>query len=472
MIKRIFHFLGSVHFAVTLIAMTALFVIGGTLLESKTESHKFAAYYTYRHPAFLVLIALFFINILVSALRRWPFKPRHIPFLITHLGLLMILSGTMVKNISGVQGSLLISEGSGSHTLLLPDTTSLYLEKNGASATIAIQKHLESPFSELTLELLGYFPHSTEKIETWIKGEQGIISGLKPFQVFPWSSELPRSGRVRLTPEPSEPWNLYAFKADDAEAAAREILSKNIPALILIEDKEGDTHFYAFDPEGNVWSETYPKDTLNTIIAYDDGRKGYAAMAKIPFPKEAGITLETPITWKHSSAPPSKKIESNLPMLVLKGKQGEREDRITLRFDRLGTGLKRPFLDGDYLVRFQQQTQQLPYHVRLRQARQINYALSSQPYSYESDLLITDIRNGKIEEQTISMNRVHETWDGYRFYLSNITPSDETAVKKIQLIVNYDPAKYILTYPGGLIVTLGIILLFWFGKKKKEHTSA
>ena len=60
------------------------------------------------------------------------------------------------------------------------------------------------------------------------------------------------------------------------------------------------------------------------------------------------------------------------------------------------------------------------------------------------------------------MNHVHETWDGYRFYLANMTPSEVGSVKKVQIIVNLDPGKYWLTYPGGIMVVVGSLLLLWF----------
>ncbi len=61
------------------------------------------------------------------------------------------------------------------------------------------------------------------------------------------------------------------------------------------------------------------------------------------------------------------------------------------------------------------------------------------------------------------MNEVHETSDGYRFYLSGMGPLDRYGVKNVQLVVNRDPAKYLLTYPGAILVSLGILLLY---KKK------
>ncbi len=58
------------------------------------------------------------------------------------------------------------------------------------------------------------------------------------------------------------------------------------------------------------------------------------------------------------------------------------------------------------------------------------------------------------------MNKVYESNEGYRFYLSNITPTDPGEVKTVQLTLNRDPFKGWLTYPGAIILTIGILLLF------------
>lgn len=79
-ITPLFHFLGGVHLAIALIAFSALFVVAGTFIESKTGSHLYAAFWTYENSFFTLLLAFFFMNILFAALRRWPFKKRHTPF--------------------------------------------------------------------------------------------------------------------------------------------------------------------------------------------------------------------------------------------------------------------------------------------------------------------------------------------------------------------------------------------------------
>lgn len=768
---RIYHFLGSIFFAIFLLAVVALFVIAGTLVESKTESHRYAAYFTYNNPLFKALLWGFFINILISALRRWPFKKHHIPFLITHLGLLMILGGALIKSYYGLQGAMGIMEGSSSHTIFVPDTYAIYLEKKDpknplkiVSESFPLERNwlgrhqsripTNAPFADVQLYLESYTPHAKEALDTWIS-TVGTINGLNPFQAYDWTDpsnidKLPVSTRVRLHHSQSDPWDLFAGITKNVPALAerayiqgmsitlsdaisqkiyfqglldaalkkpiafddmtistsldfdnstlivkidkmnqpQKIFSiplqgqdsvlisyqehtpividlKRVPALLFLKDTE-NTHVFAFDPHGRVFNATYPQDKLQSMIAYDRGFGGYAVQFKLPFPSypngrierekatydqlavqlqeslksrpqlapplhmlkeacenakvdfvsccltflsswDAGrtwlypetmpltqqlseaiqaldwnkisaselqaslwakalcddlepscrkgknlitvlqerkwplqsrlntipqnnydqfsilaqqlfsiasqlpplempqmqsvstqarllsayllaygihwrnlikgmphqeiameeVVLETTIKPRHQEEKPSKKLEENIPKIVLQIRRGSKLEKISLIYDPFGQGLKWPILNGEYVVRFQPQFIQIPYQVRLRQARQINYAHSTQPFSFESDLIFTDNKQHAIEK-TISMNNVHETWEGHRFYLANISQPHEMAAKRVQIIVNYDPAKYWLTYPGSILLTIGIVLLFWLNPYKKR----
>lgn len=790
-LRYFFHFLGGVHLAIALIAMAALFVIAGTLIEAKTESHRFAALFTYSNPVFALILWGFFVNILFSALRRWPFRIKHIPFLLTHLGLLMLLGGTLIKNSYGIQGAMNLMEGSGSHSLLIPDTYGIYLERRDSDDPLKMEHTYYSlkktmggnfyteyqqgtEFPDLDLSLLEYYPHSRSQLQSWFKGNSAFVNGLKPFFVYQLdeanSDPLPISTKVKFHHADSIPWNILAGKVDDITATSvnayiegmavelsdpftrinvfkgtlKEALTSPIilpdgsvtinldfnfsvisgfqepclvlvrryngrahsvhfsvalqgdqsllttsseagvldvdlhrtPTILLLQDANEDLFYFAFDTHGQVYAESFLQDSLAPIIAYDQGFGGYAVQAKLPFPAypngrkereeailyhislqlkqglENGIELSPPLKllqeacvkadvdfnlvcldflnqWHHSRKwlyplsgamqknlskalgqidwnkiswheknslfwmhilhedfekqlqpdqdlkaflnqrgwpllssfdatssndnqmqftallqqifaireqlpaadfpkqlsetmharllsayfqtygihlrnimfpltekafkdyltakelatqqdleatevvfeapltrqidpePTSIKLESNTPAITLKATQGSKAEYISLHYERSKNGLKWPIFNGKYLIRFQPEFREIPYHVRLRNARQINYALSTQPYSYESDLLITDLQSQAVAEQTISMNHVYETWDGYRFYLANIAPANEGAVKQVQIIVNYDPAKYWLTYPGAFILTMGILLLFW-----------
>jgi len=742
-LKHLFHFLGGIRLAIVLIATTVFCVVAGTLIESHTASHQYAAALTYHNPLFNILLGLFFVNILFSALRRWPFQLKHIPFLITHFGLLMILAGTMVKNLYGLQGSMSIIEGGISERVYLPESYVVQVEKRDLSKptrmasttypTKSLKKH--PSFPELDLELRALAPHSSERLETWIKGSHGYIAGLKP---FPISEDFHPGARARLFPKSPTIWNFYAFRTNDVGTLARNLYLDNLtirlteriteevlyegpldtiqwhqgkgsatlefpfsptlglenpnlkvsltleghripvqimiplsgkkallnqsttpgnlrvdilspPKVTLVEDFHGDTYLFVYNPTGEIHLDTFRNGDLGTLIVYDQGFGGYtiqssvisspsrqereenlldqlsvelrqatavssnlspplqlfrnacklteedfvttflsflkewdlthswlypnigtlpenlrkvmghldwsslpendlkacqwvgpfieelknqegdlvtileernwplvealrgtdsreeqlmmltqqlfAASHLLPEPQQAQqtaayqahllsaylraygihlrtitpsephitpetLTLETPITLKHRNEVPLAKLEDNLPKITLEVREGSLAETITLSYDRFASGLKWPILNGMYRIRFQPDYVSIPYRVRLRRARQINYANSNQPYSYECDLIIEDVSNGTQVEKTISMNHVHETWDGYRFYLSGIAPPAAGAVKHVQIVVNHDPAKYFLTYPGAIILSLGIVLLF------------
>lgn len=805
-LSKIYHFLGSVYFAILLIGLVAIFVIVGTLIESSTQSHRYAARLTYSSPLFIALLWGFFVNILFSALRRWPFKVKHIPFLVTHFGLLMILGGALTKVYFGLQGSMGIMEGAASQQISQGDTYVVQVEKRGEKPLSfnvdAFDNTGIAKKEGFSLQLLKYQPHTMERLATWIKGKHAFIQGLAPLPVHEIfenneEDEIPLSGRARFQNQNSPTYELYALRIDDINQIVKSLYQQNtllkisdrmsgstlasialksaleqpislrdaqgsygeasahlnlefsditgfernanitvkvknerngtgyetkvpligdgailnvntttphlgnspinvdiirVPMLVLVEDQHNDTYMIGFDARGQVWSQSFGNNHIQSYVAYEEGYGGYAIQCEFPFSEnicgreqreaamdeyissqiKQAISAQTPLSpplqllmeachqakvdfvetfltflrrwdnqhswifaddpnlpelvekslkyinwhnlpleacswtvrlfdqiepdlkrgssllnvlqerqwplfaecekqWKqnsHSSAkqasclmslltqqifsasehlpkedsfdiiitssqlnarylsaylraydihlstisplltevemreliqkhnkadnnnelnhtpliletplvavletvPVSKKLEDNIPAITLRVQEGNRSQTITLGYDRFAAGLKWPVLEGKYLLRFQPHFLDIPYSVRLRQARQINYANSKQALSYESDIVVTDLRSGESEEKTISMNQVHETWDGYRFYLSNINPADESSVKRIQLVVNHDPAKYWLTYPGAIILSLGIILLFLMRpyQKKKE----
>ncbi len=227
----LFHFLGGVRFAIFLILFTALLVAYGTYLESISNSHQYAAKLIYEHFLFSFLLSLFFINILFAALRRWPFKKKHIPFLLTHLGLLMIISGTIIKNLFGLQGNLDLWEGSGSQTLLIPHTYALALETKNSTAIYPfdLKKGLSEKWisanKPLSLRIKEYIPNSREKWESWIKGSFATIYGHPHFPVYEWNGNepFPLPSTAYLGENQPFPIHVLALRTQHLEESVKKI---------------------------------------------------------------------------------------------------------------------------------------------------------------------------------------------------------------------------------------------------------
>jgi len=118
LLEKIWSLLISLKLAVLVIASLALTLAAATILESKYDTRT-AQYFVYRAPWFYVLLGFLGLNILAVALSRLPWKKKHIPFLMAHAGILMILSGSWLTYVSGLDGVIRIGEGEVNSTVEL-----------------------------------------------------------------------------------------------------------------------------------------------------------------------------------------------------------------------------------------------------------------------------------------------------------------------------------------------------------------
>src|ERR1044072_7665383 len=93
--NRVFRFFASLKLAVVLLAVLIIGAIAGTLYESTFDA-KVARAYVYGAPWFNLWLLLLAANLIVSALSRWPWKKHYVAFLITHLGTMTLMAGTLV----------------------------------------------------------------------------------------------------------------------------------------------------------------------------------------------------------------------------------------------------------------------------------------------------------------------------------------------------------------------------------------
>ncbi len=101
----IFEFFASLKLAVVLLAVIIVAAIAGTIYESSFDA-KIARAYVYGAPWFNLWLLLLGANLACSALSRWPWRKHHLAFLITHLGIITLLIGSLIGRIWGVEGTI------------------------------------------------------------------------------------------------------------------------------------------------------------------------------------------------------------------------------------------------------------------------------------------------------------------------------------------------------------------------------
>jgi hypothetical protein len=98
---------GSLQAAIALGFTFIIVLAAGTIIES-WYSARVAQELVYRTWWFTVLLILLGLNIFFAAVKKWPWKRHQIGFLITHLGLLIILAGGVLNSLGGVDAQMVL----------------------------------------------------------------------------------------------------------------------------------------------------------------------------------------------------------------------------------------------------------------------------------------------------------------------------------------------------------------------------
>jgi hypothetical protein len=117
-LKKLFNFLGSIKLAVPTMLILLVCSVTGTILESRYNA-EYAGLKIYKTWWFLIVLFFLSVNISFATLTRLPWKKRHVGFLVTHLGMLTLLFGSVLTMVFGIDGTMQIYEGSDSNLVFL-----------------------------------------------------------------------------------------------------------------------------------------------------------------------------------------------------------------------------------------------------------------------------------------------------------------------------------------------------------------
>lgn len=111
---RVYEALASLNLAVFLIASLSLLLAWATWVDSVygPKGAQFAIYGTWWFAAVLALLG---VNVLCAALVRFPWQRYQTGFVITHLGILVLLAGCVLSRLDGIDAQMPILEDGSSH---------------------------------------------------------------------------------------------------------------------------------------------------------------------------------------------------------------------------------------------------------------------------------------------------------------------------------------------------------------------
>ena len=126
--QPLFRFFSSVKLAVVLISVLIVASIAGTLYETSFDA-RVARAYIYNAWWFNLWLTILCLNLTCSAFSRWPWKRHHTGFLLTHLGIIVLLVGAMIGRHWGIEGTMTLFKGQPpDNQLMIPDERVLRVE--------------------------------------------------------------------------------------------------------------------------------------------------------------------------------------------------------------------------------------------------------------------------------------------------------------------------------------------------------
>ncbi|MCM0606538.1 MAG: cytochrome c biogenesis protein CcsA [Xanthomonadaceae bacterium] len=457
----VFRFLASLKLAVVVILSLTASLAAGTLIESYYDIAT-GKYWVYRAFWFHFVLFTLGVNIVCSAFSRWPWKKRHLPFLLAHLGIIMVLVGSWVTQKWGLDGMLKVSEGAQSSIVEL-DQYQLQLEHAGQRANIDFKwlpPHVKfSPikYPEYGFEIDQYLARADAVIafEDSQDPQAALAMGLKiqggPMQldqqVWLWQGD-PSWSQITLGPLKMvllpQGMKLGSAKNDKGQALIEiEPTSKNQIRIRLVSVR-GETKTLTTKVGSSLetgWMEL--KLTVDQFFQHAQNATQFTLSKNL---------------YGDTAPPPAIHVKALSTTAPSNGMWMGLGDRVELAYGKQVLSMA-----------FTQKRVMLPFGLELKEFHLDHYEGTMNPSSFRSDVKIVD--QGEHEVKTISMNEplAHR---GITLYQASYVPEDPKPKTSI-FSVNQDPGRT-AKYTGSLILILGVLLLFgrrYLEKKKMEKTT-
>lgn len=449
---RIFNFLASLELAVILILTVGAVLAVGTVYEAK-YSAAVASQLVYRSWWMQVLLWLFVTNVAAAAVSRLPWKKQHVGFLITHLGIIVLLVGAWMQQQRGVDGILALAPGE-SGRLVRIDQNMLYVYKTvpGKAYDLVLNEELNfdlrAPMTEpvryrLTgadapdLRVLRYYPKARREIRAENAPEGQGVPAVR-FKLFGSRASfddwifLQKDIGSRRDVGPAE------IRFAKRKPSQTEVAEK--ASLLLYLDKKDQPPRIALARKGERFQE------LGRAVLGKSVSLGW-------------MDFEFQLDAFHGSAIP--RAEYSPLSSSSAAFDGIQAIEVEMAGDRLwlelGSSAQITAGDGMYYLQFVNRQVDLGFELVLDKFDIEYYEGTSRPMEYASTVSVAG------QTHRISMNQPLKH-GGFTFYQASYE-SDEEGVPRVSVLsVNYDPGRGV-KYLGSLMMCLGIISMFYFKPK-------
>lgn len=445
LLARTLKFLASLKLAVIVLVLLATIIAAGTIIEAKYNDATAASKMVYRTPLMFFVMGLLAVNLTAVMVDRWPWRRRHLSFILAHIGILILLLGSLITMKWGLDGSLRIPIGQSSRFVASSETDlTVWSSFDGERFTKLFEKEVD------------FFVHRPPQESLSIPTDAGDI------KVIDYRPYMMASRKVSKSEDPRA-GSALQFQIQNARVNVTEW---------VVQDKEGDTATHNFGPallhlgkdpgRGSGKNEVFldPQgDRFRYAIYNKDGalaKKGTLREGEILPTGWMGLELKVlrflpkaSFAWDFKEASKSSELTNAAIRISFQGKE---------HWLQLDDVLKLFTEKAVYVITYGHRRIDIGFDVRLKEFQIGRYPGTMRAAAYESRVEVPGLG-----ESTISMNEPLKH-RGLTLYQASFQDGpDGTPVASV-LSVNYDPGRW-LKYLGSLIISIGVIVLFYDRRK-------
>lgn len=479
--KKWIRHLASLKLAVIEIIAMGTLIAWGTLVEAYYNDAKMAQDLVYHTWFSYTIFAVFSINLIAVIIDRYPWKKHHISFITAHVGILLLLAGSLMTRYYGIDGSMTIAIGERQNMITVPETELVVYTSLGDDRFTRL--HHE------TVNLLKLNP--TEKNPYTIALPAGEIQitefyphAMYDFKVIP--SDNNQDGpavRFQLSSERATQteWLFSKKSANGGDSEmrlgpARVILTKNefkyTSGNVLVFQPLNETQLkysvYSDKKKGLVkQGQIQPGEKFDVgwmdfqlrLLKYIPRAKEQVYFRKVDRASEKTISafkflFHGKESWMGANS--SLRLYGDSEMYVLSyGSSRIPVDFRCIDFAKLNGPLD--YLTA-YTMQFFMDYQCLPqnFHLELVDFKIGRYQGTMRPSSYQSYVRWPSAS----DVVEVSMNQPLEL-NGLTFYQASYTEDPATGqITNSIFSVNYDPGRWV-KYLGSLLIVFGSVHLFY-----------
>jgi hypothetical protein len=450
-------FLSSLKLAVIVILSIATVVAVGTFVEAKLDAAaaRKLVYNTFWMYSVMGLLA---INLIAVMVDRWPWKARHTSFVLAHIGILVLMAGSIITQRYGLDGSLRVAVGGQSQYVILPSETDVlvYTTFDGDRYTKLAEKpvdfYLNPPTAEKPMVVAGYtgeikfvdfkpyvIPARKVTAPKELNGRRG--AGLR-FQiqnqnikvnVIEWLVQLRPN---HLVTHDFGPAKLHLGPAPEKGNGVNEIF--------FTPQAGGDLKYVVYQKDSEKPLKT---GSLKEGEVFNPGWKMPIEVRALRYLPEA----EEDWDLQEREAPTP--LTTSAVKLTFNGQE---------QWLILNDTIKLFSNDIVYVVSYGNRRIDLGFPIKLTKFTMDRYQGTNKAMEYKSNVEVPDLGG-----HLISMNEPLK-YRGFTIYQASFEENPNTGEPTASVFsVNQDPGRWI-KYLGSLIISLGIIMLFYFKKKANK----